>query len=59
MREGKGRCGSIKKCKAMCGRVYWVSLEDVRKCVGKVRGEVWGKVRGDVGVRRSVGECMG
>ena len=30
-----------------CWRVYGVSVE---KCVGEVRREVWGKVRGDVGV---------
>ena len=33
-----------------CGRVYGVSVEGVEKCVGKVKVEVWEKVRGDVGV---------
>ena len=35
--------GFVKKC----GRVYGVS---VGKCVGEVRREVCGKVRGDVGM---------
>ena len=40
----------VKKCGWRCERVYGVSVEGVGICVGKVRGEVWEKVRGDVNV---------
>ena len=43
---GKGRWGFEQ----VRGEVAYGKVEGVEKCVGKVRREVWGKVREDVGV---------
>ena len=32
----------VKKCGGMCGRVYGVSVESVRKCVGVWESYGWG-----------------
>ena len=45
---GKGRWGFEQvRGEVAYGKVHGVSVE---KCVGEVRREVWGKVRGDEGV---------
>ena len=40
--ESKERWGVVKKCGGMCGRVYGVSVEGVRKCVGVWKSYGWG-----------------
>ena len=48
---GKGRWGFEQvRGEVAYGKVHGVSVEGVEKCVGEVRREVWGKVRGDEGV---------